>query len=120
SRPLPWRPYGRGWRSSSAAGCSPGNRMNLLTDSDPRSTLAPVPPGAEPVIVIEDVSVRYRIPRERVVSIKDYAIRRVKGKLVHDEFWALKGVSLVVRRGETEGLMGVRGGDRRTVEQQVG
>ncbi len=43
--------------------------MNLLTDSDPRPTLAPVSPGAEPVIVIEDVSVRYRIPRERVVSI---------------------------------------------------
>ncbi len=93
--------------------------MNLLTDSDPRSTLAPVSPGAEPVIVIEDVSVRYRIPRERVVSIKDYAIRRVKGKLVHDEFWALKGVSLVVRRGETVGIIGHNGAGKSTLLKLV-
>ena len=35
-------------------------------------------PSGEPVMVLEGVSVRYRVPRERIHSFKDYAIRWVK------------------------------------------
>ena len=71
------------------------------------------------MILVEDVSVRYRIPRERVVSIKDYAIRKVKGKIAYDEFWALKGVSLTVRRGETVGIIGPNGAGKSTLLKLV-
>ena len=51
------------------------------------------------VVRLDRVSVRYRMPRERVTSIKDYAIRRLKGRIHFDEFWALRDVSLEVVRG---------------------
>jgi ABC-type polysaccharide/polyol phosphate transport system ATPase subunit len=69
----------------------------------------------DPVIRVENVTVRYKIPRERTSSIKDYAIRRLKGQIEFDEFLALKNVSLDVRRGETLGIIGHNGAGKSTL-----
>ena len=90
--------------------------MNSPTASDP----VPSPPTTEralgaPVIVLENVTVRYKIPKVRTSSIKDYAIRRLKGEIEFDEFLALKNVSLDVRRGETLGIIGHNGAGKSTL-----
>lgn len=96
--------------------------MSSPTVSDPE---VPTPgPAAEPaagelVIRIENVTVRYRVPRERIPSIKDYAIRKVKGRIEIDEFLALKNVSLDVRRGETLGIIGHNGAGKSTLLRLV-
>ena len=59
-----------------------------------------------PVIELEHVTVRYRVPKEQVRTFKEYAIRRVQGKVGHQEFLALNDVSLTVNRGEVFGLVG--------------
>lgn len=75
-----------------------------------------VEPGlGDPVVRIENVTVRYRVPRERIPSIKDYAIRKVKGRIEIDEFLALKNVSLELRRGETLGIIGHNGAGKSTL-----
>ena len=73
----------------------------------------------EPVVLLEGVSVRYRLPRERITSIKDYAIRRVKGQIRFDDFWALHDVTLDVHKGETLGIIGHNGAGKTTLLRLV-
>ena len=66
-------------------------------------------------VSIEKVSVRYRIPRDRVASIKEYAIRRLKSRFLFDEFEALRDLSLEIQSGETVGVIGRNGAGKTTL-----
>jgi ABC-2 type transport system ATP-binding protein len=87
--------------------------MNMLTDSKirPVATI----PVEKPAVSLQDVSVVYRVPRERVSGIKEYAIRFLQRRLEYEDFWALKGVSFEVRRGEVFGVIGRNGSGKSTM-----
>ncbi len=72
-------------------------------------------PGFEQVIHLEDVSVRYRVPTERIGTLKEYIIRFLKRQLKIRTFWALNNVALDVYRGEVFGLIGVNGAGKSTL-----
>lgn len=73
----------------------------------------------DPVILLEDVWLRYRVPEEQVRSIKEYAIRKLKGSLPMKEFWALREVSLQVAPGEVLGVMGRNGAGKTTLMKLI-
>ena len=89
--------------------------MNLPT----ASKLPQTDQNSHRVVELSDVSVRYRVPQERIPSFKEYAIRWVKGQINYQEFWALHNIDLEIQRGEVFGIIGPNGAGKSTLLKVV-
>jgi ABC-type polysaccharide/polyol phosphate transport system ATPase subunit/SAM-dependent methyltransferase len=95
--------------------------MNLLIAPDKQDLAERAEtPGAHDVVIrLEQVSVVYRAPRERINTFKEYVIRLAKGGIKHDEFRALNEVTFDIRRGEVFGIIGHNGAGKSTLLKVV-
>ena len=73
----------------------------------------------EPIIEVNDVSVMFRLYRERVDGIKEFVIKKIKNQIAYDEFWALKDIHFYVGRGEAIGLVGRNGSGKSTLLKTI-
>lgn len=70
----------------------------------------------ENAVEIKDVSMRFNLAKERVDNIKEWVVRKLKGKGVSfDEFWALKDISLTIPKGDSFALIGSNGSGKSTL-----
>lgn len=67
------------------------------------------------IVVVEDVSMMFNLGKERVDSLKEFAIKAFRGNLKFDEFWALKEINFEISRGESIGIMGLNGSGKSTL-----
>ena len=67
------------------------------------------------MIEVKDVSMHFRMPGDRLNSLKEYVIKLLKGKLKFNEFVALNHVSFEVKKGEVVGLVGHNGAGKSTI-----
>ncbi|HOE34327.1 MAG: ABC transporter ATP-binding protein [Chloroflexi bacterium] len=72
-------------------------------------------PEGEPIVVLENVTVQYRVPKERIGTFKEYAIRALQRRLEFVNFLALKDVNLTIYRGEVLGIIGNNGAGKSTM-----
>lgn len=70
-------------------------------------------------VKLDGVSVRYRIPHERIPSLKEFAIRWLRRRIRYEDFWALHGVDLEVPPGEVFGILGPNGAGKSTLLKVV-
>lgn len=71
------------------------------------------------MVEINHISMCFRLDNHRVASLKEYMTLKLSGKLSYTEFWALKDVSLTVRRGEVLGLIGHNGAGKSTLLKAI-
>ncbi len=72
-------------------------------------------PEPELRICLEDVSLCYRLAKQRIPSFKEYAIHWMRGSLAYEKLWALREINFTVRQGETVGIVGRNGAGKSTL-----
>ena len=85
----------------------------MITKPEIQSLVIPDPQVDR--IVLENVSVCYRLPEERFHTMKEYAIRYLQRRLHYVDFWALRDINLQVRKGEALGIIGANGAGKSTL-----
>ena len=71
------------------------------------------------MIDVQNVSMRFNLAKEKTDTIKEYFVKLLKGKLMFNEFYALKDVSFSVEPGESVALIGRNGSGKSTMLKAI-
>ncbi len=66
-------------------------------------------------VKVEHATVRFNMASERIDNLKEYFVKLLQGRLMFQEFLAVKDVSLEVKKGESWGLIGTNGSGKSTL-----
>lgn len=70
---------------------------------------------SDTIVDVKNVSMRFNLMEEKVDTLKEYIMKLVRGKLMYNEFLALKDVSFSISRGDVFGLVGFNGAGKSTM-----
>ena len=67
------------------------------------------------IISVKDVEMHFNMSKEKIDSIKEYFIKLSKRQLRYEDFVALDGVSVDIKKGEIFGIVGLNGSCKSTI-----
>ena len=71
------------------------------------------------IVKVDNLGICFNLAKERVDSLKEYFLKFTKGSLHFEEFWALKNVSIEIKRGDFYGLVGINGSGKSTLLKTI-
>jgi ABC-type polysaccharide/polyol phosphate transport system ATPase subunit len=89
--------------------------LTTAADAAPETPRVSTEGGDQAAIELTGIEVRFSMPTERIVSFKEYVLKRIAGRLEHRELWALRSLDLEVRPGEFVGVVGRNGAGKSTL-----
>jgi ABC-2 type transport system ATP-binding protein len=72
-----------------------------------------------PKIKFQNVAVRYRLPKERIRTIKEFAIKSFFRRIEYEEFWIFRDISFHINPGAMMGIVGRNGAGKSTLLKLV-
>ncbi len=66
------------------------------------------------VIEVNNVTMAFRMTTQKITSLKEFFIKKLKRQVKYNDFIALDGVSFTVKKGEVVGLIGLNGSGKST------
>jgi lipopolysaccharide transport system ATP-binding protein len=66
-------------------------------------------------IIVDNISKRYRIPHQKKATLFQSILGVVKRQETYEEFWAVRGASFEIEKGETFGIIGRNGSGKSTL-----
>lgn len=70
---------------------------------------------SEVIVDVKNVSLCFKMANDRINSLKEFFVAKMKNNLQYNEFWALKDVNFQVYKGETVGIVGRNGAGKSTI-----
>ncbi|NBH34034.1 ABC transporter ATP-binding protein [Clostridiaceae bacterium] len=67
------------------------------------------------MVDVKDVSVKYILGDIKELSLKEFFIRKLKGEVITQEFWALRNITFHINKGELLGIIGSNGSGKSTI-----
>lgn len=67
------------------------------------------------IISVKDVEMHFNMSKEKIDSIKEYFIKLSKKQLRYEDFVALDGVNVDIKKGEVFGIVGLNGSGKSTI-----
>lgn len=67
------------------------------------------------VIEVNDISMKYRIYKEKIDSVKEYFIKMIKRQVSWEDFYALQNISFSLEKGDILGVIGLNGSGKSTL-----
>lgn len=71
------------------------------------------------IIEVKDVEMHFNMNKEKIDSLKEYAIKLAKRQLMYEDFVALDKVSVSIKKGEVFGIIGYNGSGKSTLLKAI-